>query len=140
MATLTTKITESVTLNSKVYGATNTMSITGVNNVYETVVTIGTVSTTAIDFVASNPTFGSVLEGDLKYLRITNTDGSNNVNIVITEKGSSTRLKTRILPGKSFIITDETVSFTGGSDTFIEDIKLQAVSADVECEFFLATA
>jgi len=140
MATLTTKITESVTLNSKVYGATNTMSITGVNNVYETVVTIGTTSTTAIDFVASNPTFGSVLEGDLKYLRITNTDASNFVAIVITEKGSSTRLKTKILPGKSFIITDETVSFTGGSDTFIEDIKLQANTADVECEFFLATA
>ena len=140
MATLTTKITESVTVNSKVYGATNTMSITGVNNVYETVVTIGTVATTAIDFVASNPTFGSVLEGDLKYLRITNTDGSNIVNITITEKGSSTNLKTKILPGKSYILTDEGVSFSGGGSTFMENIKLAAVSADVDCEFFLATA
>ena len=140
MATLTTKITESVTVNSKVYGATNTMSITGVNNVYETVVTISTTETTAIDFVASNPTFGAILEGDLKYLRITNTDASNFVNIIITEKGSSVKLKRKILPGKSFIMTDETVSFSGGSSTFIENIRLDADTADCDCEFFLATA
>tara|TARA_R100001440_G_scaffold29246_1_gene46877 strand:+ start:874 stop:1296 length:423 start_codon:yes stop_codon:yes gene_type:complete len=140
MATLTTKITESVTVNSKVYGATNTMSITGVNNVYETVVTIGTALTTAIDFVASNPTFGSVLEGDLKYLRITNTDGSNNVNIVITLKGASDNFKQTIHPGMSYIITSDSISFDSGSSGFFEHIQLQALSADVDCEFFLATA
>tara|TARA_R100000030_G_scaffold59648_1_gene44894 strand:- start:5152 stop:5574 length:423 start_codon:yes stop_codon:yes gene_type:complete len=140
MATLTTKITESVTVNSKVYGATNTMSITGVNNVYETVVTIGTTAATAIDFVASAPTFGSVLEGDLKYLRITNTDASNGVNIIITLKGASDKYKQTIGPGKSYIITSDTISFDGGSAGFMEHIILDAVTADVECEFFLATA
>tara|TARA_Y100000114_G_C11627134_1_gene262582 strand:+ start:110 stop:532 length:423 start_codon:yes stop_codon:yes gene_type:complete len=140
MATLTTKITESVTVNGKVYGATNTMSITGVNNVYETIVTIGTTATTAIDFVASNPTFGSVLEGDLKYLRITNTDASNGVNIIITLKGASDSYKQIIGPGKSYIITSDTISFDGGSNGFFENIQLDALTADCDCEFFLATA
>jgi len=140
MATLTTKITESVTINSKVYGTSNTMNITGVNNVYETIVTIGTVKATAIDFVASNPTFGSVLEGDLKYLRITNTDTSNNVNVFITLKDASDSFRSFIRPGRSYILTDETIAFGGGSTNFIEHIKLSSDGADVDCEFFLATA
>tara|TARA_Y100000052_G_scaffold27107_1_gene33697 strand:- start:1126 stop:1596 length:471 start_codon:yes stop_codon:yes gene_type:complete len=83
MANLTVTITENVILNGSVRGSTNQLTITGIEHTLERVVTIpansdGTVVLTK-DTIASQD--GALDIQDTKYIRITNLDSTNNVNI-----------------------------------------------------------
>jgi len=83
MANLTVTITENVILNGSVRGSTNQLTITGIEHTLERVVTIpansdGTVVLTK-DTIASQD--GALDIQDTKYIRITNLDSTNNVNL-----------------------------------------------------------
>ena len=94
MANLTVTHTEDITLNGQQFGNTNIFSITGINNIYKRIVTCpANVDTTilrtglTVDFTDSSMDVQNV-----KYIRVTNLDGSNPVNlklqIDVTESGS----------------------------------------------------
>lgn len=83
MADLTTTISESVTINGSVRGSSNTLTITGIEHTFERVVTIpadtdGTVLLTKDTITSSD---GAVDIQDTKYIRITNLDSTNSVNL-----------------------------------------------------------
>ena len=83
MATLTTTISEAVTINSQQRGSTNVLTITGIEHTFERVVTIpadtdGTVLLTKDAITSSD---GAVDIQDTKYIRITNLDTDNTVNL-----------------------------------------------------------
>ena len=83
MADLTTTITETVTINGTNRGSTNTLTITGIEHTFERVVTIpadadGTVLLTKDTITSSD---GAVDIQDTKYIRITNLDDTNSVNL-----------------------------------------------------------
>ena len=65
MADLTTTLSESVTLNGAVRGTTNTVTTTGINNVYERIVTCTTGQTTHIATFDTN-SYGSAVQKRLK--------------------------------------------------------------------------
>ena len=83
MATLTTTVTESLTLNGSQQGGTVTKSITGINNVFKRIVTVAANNDTTIASFHSDQhdDDGTIDVEQVKYMRITNLDGSNSVNL-----------------------------------------------------------
>ena len=83
MADLTTTITESVTINGSLRGSTNSLTITGIEHTLERVVTIPANADTTVLLAkaAVSGSDGAVDIQDTKYIRITNLDSSNNVNL-----------------------------------------------------------
>ena len=83
MANLTVTLTESVTLNGSVRGSTNQLTITGIESVFERIVSIpGGLDTTVVltkNTVASSD--GAIDIQNTKYIRITNLDSTNSVNL-----------------------------------------------------------
>lgn len=139
MATLKTTLTETLTLNGKNYGNTISDDITGVNNVYQTVITVTSAATVALlQFTAGNAQLGTIKDGDLKYFRVTNLDTTNYVDIALNNGGASGFFQ-RVKAGESFIITDDQVN-TGAGFATLDYIKAQANTADVDMEIFIATA
>ena len=94
METLNVTHTESITLNNQEFGGTNSFSVTGINNIYKRIVTCPTgVDTTILRTgVTVDVTDSSMDVQNVKYIRITNLDSSNSVNvnlqIDVTESGS----------------------------------------------------
>ena len=94
MATLNVTHTESITLNGQEFGGTNTFSVSGINNIYKRIVTCpSNVDTTILRTgVTVDVTDSSMDVQNVKYIRVTNLDGSNSVNlnlqIDVTESGS----------------------------------------------------
>ena len=94
MATLNVTHTESITLNGQEFGGTNSFSITGINNIYKRIVTCpADVDTTILRTgVTVDVTDSSMDVQNVKYIRVTNLDSTNPVNlnlqIDVTESGS----------------------------------------------------
>lgn len=94
MATLSVTHTESITLNGQEFGGTNSFSISGINNIYKRIVTCpADVDTTILRTgVTVDVTDSSMDVQNVKYIRVTNLDSSNSVNvnlqIDVTESGS----------------------------------------------------
>ena len=93
-STLRVNITEDIILNGKNQGGTNILSIASVNEIYKRIVTCpANVDTTIFrSGVTVDVTDSSMDVQDVKYIRLTNLDDSNSVNINlqidITESGS----------------------------------------------------
>ena len=94
MATLSVTHTESITLNGQEFGGTNSFSVSGINNIYKRIVTCpANVDTTILRTgVTVDVTDSSMDVQNVKYIRVTNLDSSNSVNvnlqIDVTESGS----------------------------------------------------
>ena len=137
MATLKTTLTETLTLNGKAYGNTISDDITGVNNVYQTIITVTSAATIPVlQFTAGNAQLGTIEDGTLKYFRITNLDSTNYVDIAL-DNGSA--YYQRVKAGESFVLTDDQVN-TGSGFATLDLIKAQANTADVDVEIFIATS
>ena len=146
MATLTTTITESVTINGATRGNTISQDFT-IHDVFERVVTVPTSEVTLYSTHASVPQ-GSVFDDDfVKYARITNLDSSNFITLSITNAGSDEALF-KVLAGDSFILTlhDDSTSFKEGGaadDTSlhaISTIKAQADTGACQVEVFVGSS
>ena len=118
-ATMTVTVSESITLNGKNQGGTNTLSIASIKDVYKRKVTIasGDDATVAV-FKSTTASADSAFDKDnVKYIRITNLDDTNSVNISLQldsdEDNSAADLSvTHLLEaGRSFVMgtVDEAV-------------------------------
>jgi len=83
MADLTVTLTESVDLNGSARGSTNTLTISGVDDVYHRIITCpANQDSTIATFRAGSNTADNALDlEDTKYIRVTNLDGSNPINL-----------------------------------------------------------
>ena len=83
MADLTVTHTESVTLNGHQFGGTNSFTVSGINNIYKRIVTCpANVDTTILRTgVTVDVTDSSMDVQNVKYIRVTNLDDSNPVNV-----------------------------------------------------------
>tara|TARA_A200000159_G_scaffold45729_1_gene41980 strand:- start:41 stop:517 length:477 start_codon:yes stop_codon:yes gene_type:complete len=115
MATLTSTITESITLNGAERGSSNVVSISSVTQVFHRIVTCPanqdtTLSTfdAAVDDAAG--TAGALDVNDVKYIRVTNLDDTNPVNLSLQidadENNSAADESATILlgAGKTFVM------------------------------------
>jgi len=148
MAVLTTTITEEVYLNGSNRGSTNTVSVTGVNDVMHRIVEVvpGSILYTELISFDTYPGGSVFSPNDLRYLRVTNVDKAttptsinlkvqtaNNEHIVVLEANES-----------YILFNDNIYAGTGVDQAFtLADIKtVKAAGASVaNCpvEIFVAS-
>jgi len=144
-ATMTVSISESISLNGKNQGATNTLSISSINEVTNRIVTIPTSEVTVFSFAAAVNS-GTYIASGVRYIRLTNKDDTNYV-ILNIEGANSTDFSVRLDPGASYLVvsssTTGVVDYGDISGATLEDltgIKATANSAAVDLEAFIASA
>ena len=146
-ATLSVTITESITLGGTQFGGTKTLEITGINEAYKRIVKCANSQTTTIAtfngnaFAADN---ALDLE-DAKYIRITNLDDTNSVELAIV--GAATLYQIRLNAGETHILgapddlmlaeADTTPSF--GTMADIASIQVNPGGSDVDVEILVAS-
>ena len=146
MADLVTTLTESVTLNGAIRGTTNTVTTTGINNVYERIVSCTNAQTTYLAAFDSN-SYGSAVQidkEDVRYIRVTNLDTTNSLELAMVTGG--TNYQVLIKAGQSHILcaaedimlaeADTSPSF--GSMADLSSLQVQP-SGNLDVEIFVAS-
>ena len=129
MADLSVQVTESVTLNGALRGGTNTVTTTGINDVFERIVlcTFGQ-ETTIARFAATPYTDPVAIDLDLvKYERVTNLDETEKLLLAVVTTASTSTV--RLLPGGSFILTTGNEVIRGEEDAVPSFATLENLAA-----------
>ena len=144
--TLKITLTEQVILNGRDQGSKNTLSIGSINEVSKRIITTNGTSQTAIVSFAATPAGGFFVDGDVRYVRVTNLDDTNFATLVVTGD-SSTNFAVRLDPGASYLVTSTSTTGTADyadiSGTTLEDLSqilATANTAAVDLEVFVASA
>jgi len=146
MADLTTTITEAVTLNGATRGTTNTLTTTGVVDVFERILTCAHSNTTTIATLASTPhaSAGALDVENLKYLRISNLSTDQDIKLALIT--TNTNYQVTVRAGGSHILFQAEEGAIGETDTSpafgtLEDITSvqvrPAATTDVQVEVFV---
>ncbi len=148
MADLTVTINESVTINGALRGSSNAITVTGITDTFERVVTCPHSNTTTIATFNSN-VYGSAGALDLencKYIRVTNLSDTANMDIaIITE---NTNYQVVMTAGTSHLLCQADTAAIAEADTTpnfptLEDITSIQVrprsTDDVDVEIFVAS-
>ena len=148
MATLKVKIQEDIILGNQDYGSKRTLEISSIDEIYKRVVTCPASQTTTIAVFNSNEygAAGAVDIEDSKYIRVTNLDGSNSVELAVV--GAATLYQVKLGAGESHILgsaddlmlseADTSPSF--GTMADLGSIQLNPGGNAVSVELFIASA
>ena len=146
-STLTVTLTEKVILNGRDQGATTELSIGSINEVSKRIITIpADADTTIATFAAAVSTSAQAYDvEDVKYIRLTNLDDSNSVNIAMV--GASDTASFVVAAGHSLVFGSPDDLMLGEEDTTpafssFEDLASIAVDSGanaVDVELFIAS-
>lgn len=162
MATLTVTHTESISLNGTQQGGTNSYTVDSITQVYKNLVTVPANADTYLmathssvaDAKTGTDITAPLLDVDLvKYIRVTNLDGSNAVNLSLQidpgEDDTAANYSTTILlsAGESFVmgVPNDGIATSDADANVIADlVDLRAIIADslgnsVKMEVFVAS-
>ena len=110
-ATMTVSITESISLNGSAQGAVNSFTVDSINEVFKRIVTCpASQDTTVATFQTATNTADNAIDlEDVRYIRLTNLDDTNSVNLSLQVAGGedgSANMSTTLLieAGKSFVM------------------------------------
>ena len=150
MADLVVTISESVTINGALRGSSNNLTVTGIEDTFERVVTCPHSNTTTIATFNSN-VYGSAGALDLencKYIRVTNIDTADGVIdlAIVTE---NTNYQVVMTAGSSHLLcqadtaaiaeADTTPNFPTLEDVTSIQVRPRGASANVDVEIFVAS-
>jgi len=143
MSTLTTKITESVTLNGKTFGNEITKTHASIQTAKQTVVEVGTGCFMELfDFATSRTGIGTAQDAKSQYIRITNLDSSNFVVInVYLDLATDEYIAFKIPAGGCFLLCEDKMEGGGTATTTLDQIdaiNARADTATVQVEVFIA--
>ena len=152
MATLTVTHTESLILNNKQVGSTNTFNITGVDMVYSRIMkSVASATTTLVTFKATESTSDSAISvAEAKYIRITNLDSTNSVNLGLdadaSDAGADQNCTILLAAGQTFVMgvaangiqAKGSQGITATTLDNLESIAVNAGSNTVSLEVFVA--
>jgi hypothetical protein len=137
-ANLTVTLTDSVTLNGQAYGNTNTLTIGSIDEVYNRVVEVPISAFTSILQLGATGQ-GSLDASNVKYIRVTNLDDTNYVNLKVF--GTDTMV-IKLEAGKSFILGGVSFDAVDSSDiaqgavshnaAFVMSAEASVAACDVE--------
>lgn len=142
--TFTSTITETVSLNNVSYNATNTLTISSATEVSQRIVEVGTTELILLAFQATNPGAGTFDEADVRYIRITNKDGTNYVQLTFRDE-NSTEFAVKLDAGHTFIYAPDNAGgvvdtmIAAGSaltvpSTFADLVDITAVANTAACD------
>ena len=117
MADLTTTVTESVVLNGALRGNTNSVTTTGINNVFERILTCVNSQTTTVAVFGTAPysSPGAIDIQNAKYIRITNLDADAWIEVAVVT--ATTNYQVLLTPGNSHILAQAEGVVVGEADT-----------------------
>ena len=154
MATLSVTHTEAITLNDREQGGTKTYTVARVAQILKRTVTCpASVDTTIATFQTATSTSDSALDLEsTKYIRVTNLDSSNSVNLslqVAGAEGGTANMSTTILlaAGESFAMgtPHDGIALSDASAGIVtslndlESILIDPSGNDVAVEVFIAS-
>ena len=146
-ATLTVTLTETVSLNGSPQGSTNSFTVAAVDEVFKRIINCAASNTTIIlTFAAANHTSaGAMVVGDVKYVRITNKDDTNAVEVAMV--GAATLYQVKLAAGQSHMLgspddvmlaeADTSPSF--GTMADLASIQINPGGNAVDVEVFVAS-
>jgi len=149
MADLVTTISESVTINGALRGSSNSLTVTGIEDTFERVVTCinGNVTTIATFGTQPYSSAGAIDIDRCKYIRITNLDEAAWIEVAIVTTASNYQVL--LTPGRSHILAqaeavalaEEDTSPSFGTLENLASIQVQPVGAsfDPRVEIFAAS-
>ena len=147
-ANLTVTLTESVSLNGSEQGATNTLTISNIDEVYKRIVTVPTSEITLIE-MSTAVANGTFIESDVLYIRITNKDDTNHVSLTFKNEDND-EMGIKLDKGQSFIYNGDLAggvvdtfdanagAVTPGTHADLVNITALANTAAVDLEVFIA--
>ena len=117
MADLVTTISESVTINGALRGSSNSLTVTGIEDTFERVVTCinGNVTTIATFGTQPYSSAGAIDIDRCKYIRITNLDTDAWVEVAIVTTASNYQVL--LTPGTSHILAQAEAVALAEEDT-----------------------
>ena len=160
MADLKVTIREELTLNGYDQGATNTLTISGINELSKRIVTATTTEAGLLGFLSALSNVGVTAnkvgylagildDGDVRYIRITNLDDSNHITLTFRDE-DNTEYRMKVDAGHSFIYPGDnsgglvdtmkaagSALASGLSD--LVDITVDADTADCDVEVYVAS-
>ena len=160
MANLKVTIREELTLNGYDQGATNTLTVSGINELSKRIVTattteaglLGVLSALSNVGVTANKVgylAGILDDGDVRYIRITNLDSSNHITLTFRDE-DNTEFRMKVDAGHSFIYPGDnsgglvdtmkaagSALASGLSD--LVDITVDADTASCDVEVYVAS-
>ena len=141
MATLSINISESITINGNEKTASTSSTITGITQLDQRIVKVGTVEQSLVLFDTAEAA-GQFADSSVDYIRITNLDTTNFVTLRMTAANDEYFVK--IGAGDSFILfesvmaADSDASVATATLANIDSIKAQADTASCNVELFIA--
>lgn len=130
MASLTVTIQEEVTINGKDRGNTNSVTIDNVNETFNRVLTITNTEQTVLEFQASRASGAAFVDASLQYLRITNLDGSNTVDLRIQDTANTKEYFVRLGSTESYVLFNDKMDANEANDEAISISQIEKISAD----------
>lgn len=144
-ATLTVQLNENINMNTagytgnSKYGHSITRTYTGINE-FQKIITTATTSAVDVLTFASARAGGTVIVGDVKYLRVTNLDTSTAIRLQLSDS-SNDHVWLQLDPGKSFMMTTFETGFMGGNAlSDLATIAIVTASGTADCEVVVASA
>jgi len=145
MANLITTISEGVTLNGSVRGTTNTITTTGIVDVFERILTCTHSQTTTVAVFNSNPygADGALDVENCKYLRVTNLSADQDMKVAFVT--AATNYQVTVRAGGSHLLFQAEEVMIAEADTSpafptLEDLVTVEVrpsaTTDVQVEVF----
>ena len=157
---LSLQVTETIKLqNGNTVNNVNYKTLTGINQVTQRVDTISTTfSGSGVEILKfvdseSEQTAGSFVKGDVKYIRITNLDSTNYVDLYLI-KTNSEETRFKLDAGKTFMLSNAEFDATATNDVVVDGyvdmsyfsdlinmdtIKAKANTSEVSIEYFVAS-
>jgi hypothetical protein len=145
MADLVTTISESVTLNGAVRGSSNSLTTTGIVDVFERILTCTHSQTTTVAVFNSTPhgAAGALDVENCKYFRLTNLSTDQDIELAIVT--TNTNYQVTVRAGGSHVLFQAEDAAIGEEDTTpafgtLEDVVTVQVrpkaTTDVQVELF----
>jgi hypothetical protein len=146
--TLKVKIQEDIILDNQDYGSKRTLEISSIDEISKRIVTCAASQTTTVAVFNSNAygAAGAVDIEDSKYIRVTNLDSSNAVELAVV--GAATLYQVTLAAGQSHVLgsadglmlseADTSPSF--GTMADISSLQVNPGSNAVSVEVFIASA
>lgn len=158
MATLTSTITEEITINGVERGATRSVSIAGVNDTFNRIVTCPAgADTSIVTFqTAVNTSTGAIEVGNVKYMRISNLSASISAVVSFLIDSSNPAdgtadevMSFKLAGGKSFVFgaaldsiavdDDAATPIASANLVNVESISVNSITSDATIEVFIAS-
>ena len=138
--TFTCKITESVVLNGQNQQVITQLTIPNVTDYSHRIMSVATTATALLTLAAADAG-GTVDKTRMQYVRLTNLDDTNNIQLTFTLTSNTDTYEVVLGPKKSHMLTHKQGdTTTGGAASTLEDlVSIKGISSTAACDLEIYT-